>query len=228
MPRTLDPFRWLLFAVAGWMNHEQQQVLDYLREENRILYAQLGTRRLRFDDEQRSYLRRHSALSRASSRQTVRQAATSWNAQRLCSRAGFCGCTRAMCDSPFSDHSALNSSRTMGSLRRHGDNSRSKVQNVRTDSSAVNLARFRDLEAIPTRSPAMLHVPFTPNDSASAATAQPPYWKVNLESVSYLCSAIAEPFEEFFAINELEIRSPLSSQSVQALVVIREFVTRTA
>ena len=56
MPRTLDPFRLLLFAVAGWMNHEQQQVLDYLREENRILHAQLGTRRLRFDDEQRRRL----------------------------------------------------------------------------------------------------------------------------------------------------------------------------
>ncbi|HTT22454.1 MAG TPA: hypothetical protein VMG82_26235 [Candidatus Sulfotelmatobacter sp.] len=53
MPRTLDPFRLLLFAVAGWMNHEQQQILDYLREENRIPHAQLGTRRLRFDDEQR-------------------------------------------------------------------------------------------------------------------------------------------------------------------------------
>jgi hypothetical protein len=37
----------LLLAVAGWMNHEQQQILDYLREENRILHAQLGTRRLR-------------------------------------------------------------------------------------------------------------------------------------------------------------------------------------
>ena len=56
MPRTLDPFRLLLFAVAGWMNHEQQQILDYLREENRILLGQLGTRRLRFDDEQRRRL----------------------------------------------------------------------------------------------------------------------------------------------------------------------------
>ena len=38
------------------MNHQQQQIFDYLREENRILYAQLGTRRLRFDDEQRRRL----------------------------------------------------------------------------------------------------------------------------------------------------------------------------
>lgn len=56
MPKTLDPFRLLLFAVAGWMNHQQQQVIDYLREENRILHVQLGTRRLRFDDDQRRRL----------------------------------------------------------------------------------------------------------------------------------------------------------------------------
>ena len=34
-------------------------------------------------------------------------------------------------------HTALNSSRTIGSLRRRDDNSRSKVQNVRRDSSAM-------------------------------------------------------------------------------------------
>jgi hypothetical protein len=39
-----------------WMSHQQQQILDYLREENRILHAQLGTRRVRFDDEQRRRL----------------------------------------------------------------------------------------------------------------------------------------------------------------------------
>jgi hypothetical protein len=47
MPRTLDPFRLLRFAVAGWMNHEQQQILDYLREENRILHVQLVMRTMR-------------------------------------------------------------------------------------------------------------------------------------------------------------------------------------
>jgi len=34
MPKTFDPFRLLLFAMAGWMNQQQQQVIDYLREEN--------------------------------------------------------------------------------------------------------------------------------------------------------------------------------------------------
>jgi hypothetical protein len=33
MPRPLDPFRLLLVVVAGWMNQEQQHIIEYLREE---------------------------------------------------------------------------------------------------------------------------------------------------------------------------------------------------
>ena len=35
MSKVLDPFRFVLIALAGWMNHRQYQVIDYLREENR-------------------------------------------------------------------------------------------------------------------------------------------------------------------------------------------------
>jgi putative transposase len=38
------------------MNQKQQYALDYLREENRVLKEQLGTRRLRFTDDQRRRL----------------------------------------------------------------------------------------------------------------------------------------------------------------------------
>jgi len=34
MSKVLDPFRFVLIALAGWMNHRQYQVIDYLREEN--------------------------------------------------------------------------------------------------------------------------------------------------------------------------------------------------
>jgi hypothetical protein len=34
---VLGPFRFLLIAVSGWMNHRQLQVIEYLREENRVL-----------------------------------------------------------------------------------------------------------------------------------------------------------------------------------------------
>jgi hypothetical protein len=47
MTKSLDPFRFVLIAVCGWMNQQQLQLIDYLREENRVLREQLGQRRLR-------------------------------------------------------------------------------------------------------------------------------------------------------------------------------------
>ena len=52
----LDPFQFLLVAIAGWMNQRQLQVIEYLREENRVLREQLGEHRLRLNDEQRRRL----------------------------------------------------------------------------------------------------------------------------------------------------------------------------
>ena len=56
MPPVLDPFRFVLIAIAGWMNQRQLQVIDYLREENRVLREQVGERRLRLSDDQRRRL----------------------------------------------------------------------------------------------------------------------------------------------------------------------------
>jgi hypothetical protein len=42
MTKSLDPFWFLLIAVSGWMNQQQLQLIDYLREENRVLRQQLG------------------------------------------------------------------------------------------------------------------------------------------------------------------------------------------
>jgi hypothetical protein len=50
MARMLDPLQFVLVAIAGWMNQRQQQTIEYLREENRVLREQLGNRRLRFND----------------------------------------------------------------------------------------------------------------------------------------------------------------------------------
>ena len=52
----LDPFRFLLISVVGWMNQPQQLALDYSSDENRILKQQLGDKRLRLNDEQRRRL----------------------------------------------------------------------------------------------------------------------------------------------------------------------------
>ena len=56
--RVPDPFQFVVIAVSGWMNQRQLQVIDYLREENRVLRKQLGGRRLRLNDDQRRRLAR--------------------------------------------------------------------------------------------------------------------------------------------------------------------------
>jgi putative transposase len=71
--RVLDPFRFLLIAVSGWMNQRQLQVIDYLREENRVLREQLGDRRLRLNDHQR---RRLAAKAKVLGQKVLDQIAT--------------------------------------------------------------------------------------------------------------------------------------------------------
>jgi hypothetical protein len=56
MKPLISPQTFLLSWLAGWLNQEQQKVLDYLREENRVLREQLGPRRVRFTDDQRRRL----------------------------------------------------------------------------------------------------------------------------------------------------------------------------
>src|SRR5262249_55681514 len=73
MPRVLDPFRFVLISVAGWMNQRQLQVIDYLREENRVLREQLGVRRLRLNDDQR---RRLAAKAKGLGRKLLAEVAT--------------------------------------------------------------------------------------------------------------------------------------------------------
>ncbi len=73
MPRVLDPFRFVLIAVAGWMNQHQLQIIDYLREENRVLREQLGGRRVRLNDDQR---RRLAARAKGLGRKLLAEVAT--------------------------------------------------------------------------------------------------------------------------------------------------------
>ena len=47
MTLAIDPFRLLLISLAGWLNQRQQDVIDYLQQENRVLHEQLGGQRLR-------------------------------------------------------------------------------------------------------------------------------------------------------------------------------------
>ena len=63
----------LLTALLGWLEREQRDVIAFLREENRALKAQLGSRRLCLNDHQR---RRLAVLGQRLGRGMVREVAT--------------------------------------------------------------------------------------------------------------------------------------------------------
>ena len=63
----------LIVIIAGWMQRHQQQVITYLQEENRMLKAQLGGRRLRRTDTER---RRLAALAHPLGRKHLKEMAT--------------------------------------------------------------------------------------------------------------------------------------------------------
>ena len=73
MRSALDPFQFVVIAVAGWMNQHQQQVVEYLLEENRVLREQIGSRRMRFNDDQR---RRLAVKARTLGRKLLARVAT--------------------------------------------------------------------------------------------------------------------------------------------------------
>ena len=57
----MDVFRLVLVSLAGWMNRQQQDHIDYLHEEVRVLKEMAekqGGKRLRFTDDQRARLSR--------------------------------------------------------------------------------------------------------------------------------------------------------------------------
>jgi hypothetical protein len=80
MRAGLDRFSFLVVSMAGWLNQKQQQVIDYLVEENRVLREQIGCRRIRFNDDQR---RRLAAKAKKLGRKILAQVATIVTPQTL-------------------------------------------------------------------------------------------------------------------------------------------------
>ena len=73
MRADLYPLQVLLVTLAGWVKRQQQHVIEYLVEENRVLQDQVKGRRLRLTDDQR---RRLAATGRRLGRRVLRQVAT--------------------------------------------------------------------------------------------------------------------------------------------------------
>ncbi len=68
-----NPLQMMLVALAGWVNEQQLAVIEYLKEENRVLRELHGKKRLRFTDDQR---RRLAAKGKALGRRVLRDLGT--------------------------------------------------------------------------------------------------------------------------------------------------------
>src|SRR5882762_9099838 len=51
-----SPLAFCLLLFSGWINRQQQAVIAYLREENRVLRAAYGPQRVRLTNDQRRRL----------------------------------------------------------------------------------------------------------------------------------------------------------------------------
>ena len=56
MSYILQPWQLLFVILAGWVNEQQQQVIEYLRTENQVLKDKLGKKRILLSDDQRRRL----------------------------------------------------------------------------------------------------------------------------------------------------------------------------
>ena len=65
--------QFLLLVVAGWVNRQQQDMIDYLQEENRVLRAGLRGKRLKLSDDDR---RRLAVKAQALGREALAQIAS--------------------------------------------------------------------------------------------------------------------------------------------------------
>ena len=53
---VLRPWQLYLVILFGWMNRQQQEVIEYLRTENQVLKEKLGKKRILLNDDQRRRL----------------------------------------------------------------------------------------------------------------------------------------------------------------------------
>ena len=70
---VFQPWQLLLVILAGWLNRQQQAVVEYLRAENQILKEIHGKKRILLNDDQR---RRLAVKGKLLGRQQLEQVGT--------------------------------------------------------------------------------------------------------------------------------------------------------
>jgi len=77
---VIQPWQLVLVALAGWVNNKQQQEIEYLRTENRVLREKLGKKRILLNNNQR---RRLAVVAKTIGRQRLKQIATLFTADTI-------------------------------------------------------------------------------------------------------------------------------------------------
>jgi len=72
-PMVFQTWQFIVVALAGWLNRQQQDIVAYLQEENRVLREQLKGKRIRFTDDRR---RRLAAKGKALGRKVLGEVCT--------------------------------------------------------------------------------------------------------------------------------------------------------
>ena len=70
---VFQPWQLLVVTLAGWINRQQQDVIAYIQEENRILKSKLKGKRIRFTDDER---RRLAVKGKVLGRKVLREVAS--------------------------------------------------------------------------------------------------------------------------------------------------------
>ena len=60
----LQPWQLLFMSLAGWVNREQQETIDYLQTETQVLREKLGKKHILLNDNQRPRQGRQTAEER--------------------------------------------------------------------------------------------------------------------------------------------------------------------
>ena len=108
MKSLLQPWQLLVLILAGWINRQEQDVIEYLRAENRVLREKLGKKRILLDDSQR---RRLAIKGKILGRRMLEQVATivtpdtilRWHRELVAAKWDYSGRRNKMGRPPVSD-----------------------------------------------------------------------------------------------------------------------------
>jgi hypothetical protein len=98
----------MLVSLAGWMNGQQEHVIDYLQEEIRVLKEQRGRTRMKFTDDQRCRLARKakrigSGLLKEIARVVTPQMLLAWHRKLIARKYDSSGKRRGVGRPPTKD-----------------------------------------------------------------------------------------------------------------------------